>query len=54
VAADLSVNVDALNAVFYSMKSCAYTKADSVYQVIVIETEIAGIKRAGFAASSTS
>jgi hypothetical protein len=54
VAADFSVSVDALNAVFDSLTCCTYIKADSVYQVIVIEAETAGTKRASFAARYTS
>jgi hypothetical protein len=54
VAADCSVSVETLNAVFDTLTRCAYTNADAVYQVIVIETETAGTGRAGLASCSTS
>jgi hypothetical protein len=54
VAADCSVSVDALNAVVDTLTRCSYTNADSVDQVIVIETETTGTGRAGLASCSTS
>jgi hypothetical protein len=53
VAADFSVSVETLNAVFDNLTCCSYTNADSIYQVIVIETETAGTGRAGLASCST-